>query len=417
MKDSGGRKMPNSITLFQEDVTRTILSLRKAIGIVVNKLPERIDSPHDVYQVLKLDKKLGWRIYKIIHEDDLFFAAQFVPGKHSFGRFIKSCKTMGVEKKYLDSALNAVEEFYDIIDIHSGDRQSMDMMLMASSRDCRYQPFNALRKQAYYAQSHLLGLQAETQLDAWFFGPSATPGMLDVAEIKGLFDIRRNRPGVKWVIDTPCFFTGTNHEEQFFTETIDSRSSCNLMEQVPFLEKYCSDPLPELNAVTSQGCGPVSELANGPVGNTNLIDTVTGTVSRGIFPLKPDETEKHHEVSVKIYTPVQNLVLDLFFHETMAETMAGNPSAKMLFDYYNRGGALFYRSDRDHIPMEVKPMMIGTGTGCAYTQLIPAYSEMLADVFQCLRWDPDEFVVYRTRVEFPVVPSSLYYTDALVKQD
>ncbi|MCK5841852.1 MAG: hypothetical protein KAH31_06780, partial [Candidatus Sabulitectum sp.] len=115
-------------------MTRTILELRKAIGIVISKLPERIDSPHDVYQVLGLDKKLGWRIYKIIHEDDLYFAAQFVPGKHSFGRFIKSCKSKGVEKKFLDKALTAVEEFYEIIEIHSGDRQSMDMMLMASSR-------------------------------------------------------------------------------------------------------------------------------------------------------------------------------------------------------------------------------------------------------------------------------------------
>ncbi len=409
--------MADSMTLFQEDVTRTILGLRKAIGIVVSRLPERIDSPHDVYQVLGLDKKLGWRIYKIIHEDDLFFAAQFVPGKHSFGRFIKSCRGKGVEKKYLEDALTAVEEFYEIIDKHSGDRQSMDMMLMASSRDGRDQAFNTLRKQAWYAQSHLLGLQAETQLDAWFFGPSATDGMLDVAEVKGLFDIRRNRPGVKWVIDTPCFFTGDAHDEQFFTETISGGSgpACNLMERVPFLEKYCSDPLPELKAVTSHSCGPVYELAEGPVGNTNLIDTVTGTVSRGIFPVKPHDNETHHEISVKIYTPVQNLVLDLFFHETMAETMAGNPKARMLFDYYTRGGALVYRSERDTVPMNIKPLMIGSGIGCAYTPHIPAYSEMLSDVFQCLRWDPDEFVVYRTRVEFPVLPSSLYYTDDIVR--
>ncbi len=408
--------MTNINTRFQEDVTRTILELRKAIGIVISKLPERIDSPHDVYQVLGLDKKLGWRIYKIIHEDDLFFAAQFVPGKHSFGRFIRSCKAKGVEKNFLTDTLAAVENFYEIIDVHSGDRQSMDMMLMASSRDGKEQAYNTLRKQAYYAQSHLLGLQAETQLDAWFFGPSSSPGMLDVAEVKGLFDIRRNRPGVKWVIDTPCFFTGKEHDEQFFTDSIDPGITCNLMEKVPFLERYCSDPLPLLKTVTSQSCGPVYELEDGPVGNTNLIDTVTGTVSRGIFPIKPEEGEEHHEVSARIYTPVQNLVLDLFFHETMAETMAGNPSVKMLFDYYSHGGALAYRSDRDHIPMNIKPMMIGTGTSCAYTPLVPRYSEMLADVFQCLRWDPDEFLVYRTRVEFPVVPSSLYYTDEMVRK-
>ncbi len=403
-----------AIARFQEDVTRTILGLRKAIGLVINQLPQRIENPHDVYQVLGLDKKLGWRIYKIIHEDDLFFAAQFVPGKHSFGRFIKSCKNRGVTGNFLQDALNAVEEFYEIIDIHSGDRQSMDMMLMANSRDGKEQAYNSLRKQAYYAQSHLLGLQAETQLDAWIFGPSKQPGMLDVAEVKGLFDIRRNRPGVKWVIDTPCFFSGKEHEEQIFTDSIDPGITCNLLERVPFLEEYCSDPLPMLKTITSHNCGPVYELEDGPVGNTNLIDTVTGTVSRGIFPVKPELGEDHHEVSVKVYTPVQNLVLDLFIHETMAETMAGNPSAKLLFDYYNHGGALAYRSDRDEAPMVIKPMMIGTGTNSAYMPLLPRYSEMLADVFRCLRWDPDEFVVYRTRVEFPIVPSSLYYSDSMV---
>ncbi|PIE51401.1 hypothetical protein CSA37_11785 [Candidatus Fermentibacteria bacterium] len=407
--------MSSSITRFQEDVTRTILELRKAIKIIINCLPEKVESPHDVYQVLGLDKKLGWRMYKIVNEEDLFFAAQFVPGRHSFGRFIKSCKSKGVAKGYLQNAVRAVEYFYEIIDIHSGDRHSMDMMLMASSRDGRDQAMNTLRKQSYYAQSHLLGLQAETQLDAWFFGPSAETGMLDVAEVKGLFAIRRNRPGVKWVIDTPCFFAGKTHEEQFFTETIESGSHCNLMERVPFLEKYCSDPLPALKAVTSQNCGPVYELGDGPVGNTSLIDTVTGTVSRGIFPVSPDEGETCHEVSVRLYTPVQNLILDLFFHETMVDTMAGNPSAKMLFDYYSHGGALAYRSDRDIVPMNIKPLMIGSGTGCGYTPLVPCYTEMIADVFRSLRWDPDEFVLYRTSVGFPVVPSTLYYVDKLVR--
>jgi ribosomal protein S18 acetylase RimI-like enzyme len=392
---------------FEEDVRKTVLEVKRRIGALMDALPAYIENPHDVYQVLNLDKKLGWRIFRIVHEDDIFFAAQFIPGKHSFGRFLKSCRGKGVPQELLDDAMKAVEEFYGLVEVHSGDRQSLDLMLMTSSDNGRLQAFKTLQKSLYQSQSHMLGLQAETQLNTWIFGPG-DDGAFSIAILKGLYKLRRNRRSTRWIVHSECLSAPTG--EPLPAEPVDPRAGADLEKHAPFILNYCSDPLPEVKAITRGACGPTYELVEGPVGNTTLLNSITGTVTRNVFrtaDIPPGDDI--HEVFISVYTPVQNLVFDQFVHESLP--LAQEPRVEVLGDFNGRGGPLSRRFRCDRLPVETSISIRGNGLDGTYTPLAPDYGDMLGEVFGNLGWDPDEFHLYRVRQELPVVPSTVFMLD------
>jgi hypothetical protein len=392
---------------FEDDVRKTVLEVKRRIGALMDALPAYIENPHDVYQVLNLDKKLGWRIFRIVHEDDIFFAAQFIPGKQSFGRFLKSCRSKGVPQELLDEAMRAVEEFYGLVDVHSGDRQSLDLMLMTSSLSGRQQAYRTLQKNLYQNQSHLLGLQADTQLNTWIFGPGENEAF-SIAIIKGLYKIRRNRRSTRWIVHSECLSTATG--EPLPAEPIDPGVGADLEKSVPFLLNYCSDPLPEVKAITRSACGPTYELVEGPVGNTTLMNSVTGSVTRNVFRLQDiPPNDRTHEVFISVYTPVQNLVFDQFVHESLP--LAQEPRVEVMGDFNGRGGPLARRFRCDRLPVETTISLRGNGLDGTYTPHVSDYTEMLGEVFRNLGWDPDEFFLYRVRQDLPVVPSTFFMLD------
>lgn len=399
MNDSGG--------CFESDVKKTVLEVKRRLGALMDALPAYIENPHDVYQVLNLDKKLGWRMFRIVHEDDIFFAAQFIPGRHSFSRFMKSCRAKGVSQDLIEGAMKAVEDFYGLVEVHSGDRQSLDLMLLTSSLNGRQQAFKTLQKNLYQNQSHLLGLQAETQLNTWIFGPGDTDAF-DIAIIKGLYKIRRNRRSTRWIVNSECL--NAPNGQPLPAEPLDPEAGTDLDSSVPFLVRYCSDPLPEVKAITRSACGPTYELVEGPVGNTTLMDSVTGTVTRNVFRLRDiPSNDRSHEVFISVCTPVQNLVFDQFVHESLH--LAQEPRVEVMGDFNGRGGPLARRFRCDRLPVETSISIRGNGLDGTYTPLVPDYGRMLAEVFENLGWAPEEFCLYRIRQELPVVPSTFFMLD------
>lgn len=52
-------------------------------------------------------------------------------------------------------------------------------------------------------------------------------------------------------------------------------------------------------------------------------------------------------------------------------------------------------------------MYLGKGPSVMHTPDVPRYAEMIQYAFDRLGWDEARFDVYRCRVEYPVMPSSV----------
>jgi hypothetical protein len=190
---------------FGEDIKSTVSLMKNVLGDILHSLDISVDNPRDVYKKLNIDKKLGWKIYNVVCEDDPFLAAQFVPGKAACRNFMKLCKKMGTSKKLLKRAREACLAFDSMVEKHADSRREFDLMLLSCSDKGKSKAYLSQQKEAFTAYSHLLGVQASTQLCAWVFSPSEDGEYHDIASIRGFIDFRRNRPNVPWLLEWAYF--------------------------------------------------------------------------------------------------------------------------------------------------------------------------------------------------------------------
>ncbi len=236
----------DNMLCFGEDIEPVITQMKNTLGNILYLLEVSLDSPRDVYKKLKIDKKLGWKIYNVACEEDPFLAAQFVPGAAACSNLIKSFRKLGTPEDYLVKAKEACRKFDLPVEKHAGSRREFDLMLLSCSEKGRFKAFMFQQKAAFTAYSRLLGLQAGTQLCTWFFSPSEKGNDHDVATIRGYIDFRRNRPNAPWLLEW-AYFTDDNDVPKNFVKVEPLEKAPdgrNCPAEVPFYHSFCSEPCP-----------------------------------------------------------------------------------------------------------------------------------------------------------------------------
>jgi hypothetical protein len=99
----------DAILCFGEDIEPVITQMKNALGDILYSLEVSLDNPRDVYKKLKIDKKLGWKIYNVACEEDPFLAAQFVPGVAACNNLIKSFRKLGTPEHFLVKYISLFE--------------------------------------------------------------------------------------------------------------------------------------------------------------------------------------------------------------------------------------------------------------------------------------------------------------------
>ncbi|MCK5785285.1 MAG: hypothetical protein KAH54_01860, partial [Candidatus Sabulitectum sp.] len=230
-----------------------MILIRNALGDILYSLNVSLDNPKDVYKILKIDKKLGWKIYNVMCEVDPFISAQYVPGKAACMSFIKRCKKLGTREELLRRVEEVCGQFNMMVEKHSDSRNGFNLMMLSFSEKGRSKAYQSQQKAAFTALSHLLGVHADTQLATWILSPSDSKAgndepSVDIANITGFVDFQRNRPNVPWLLEWAFFssddkYTGT----QIKTLPLENeeRDRENPM-KVPFYYSFCSEPLPRV---------------------------------------------------------------------------------------------------------------------------------------------------------------------------
>ena len=394
---------------FGEDINPVITLMKNALGDILYSLDISLDNPKDVYKKLKIDKKLGWKIYNVACEVDPFIAAQFVPGKAACTSFMKSCRKQGTPKKLLQKAKEACQQFDLLVEKHADSRREFDLMLLSCSDKGRSKAYLSQQKAAFTAYSHLLGAQASTQLCTWIFSPSADGEYHDIASIRGFIDFRRNRPNVPWLLEWAYFTDDDNVPKSMIkVEPIEKRDpdQSNPM-GVPFYYSFCSEPLP--NVVSSRkraGC-TVHELEEAPIGNTESITCITAQITRDVFKSYRTREDRFREVVVRARTPVERLVFDQIVHIDLIGPLEPELFIFGEFTGYDWAMSAEFRNPHSCLPMNVSIHKLGMGIKATYTPYIQWYPDMVEDVFNRLQWDPSKFRTYRVVIDYPIIPSTV----------
>jgi hypothetical protein len=404
---------------FGEDIKSTVSLMKATLGEILHGLDISVDNPRDVYKKLNIDKKLGWKIYNVVCEEDPFLAAQFVPGKAACRNFMKLCRKLGTSKRLLKKARDACQAFDDMVEKHADSRKEFDLMLLSCSDKGKSKAFLSQQKAAFTAYSHLLGVQASTQLCAWVFSPSEDGEYHDIASIRGFIDFRRNRPHVPWLLEW-AYFTDDDDVPKSLVEVRPLEESPDASEdplQVPFYHSFCSKPLPNVVSSRKREGRVVHELEEAPIGNTESMTCITAQVARNVFKSYRTREDRYREILVRSRTPVERLVFDQIVHRDLIGPMEPELFIFGEFTGYDWAKSAEFRNPNSCLPIEASIQKLGFGTRAVYTPYIPWYTEMMDDVFARLQWEPEMFRTFRVVIDYPVIPSTVNMRSLLPEKD
>lgn len=397
-------KAPNTAAIgtFEADVSDVLTRMRSALAEVLAAVPDEIGRGIDLHRKLQIDRKLSWKVFKVANSADPVAAGPHVPSRASMRAFFRAARKRGVPKTLVESASRVAADFEDVVTRHAGDRATFDSMVSALAPDESTEQIDlANRRLAFRAQRHVYGVQARTKLKLVMLNASAAQDMIDVARAEGYISMRRLRDAAPMHVSSSGLANDDGTDRQMNREPIDTLGASHGM---ALLQDFCSRPLPRFRAVSAGGNTLRGELVNSGVGIRAASTCIEGHITRAAVPRYRDAANHTALFVAATYSPCEVLVMDLLVHEDIYGPLT--PSV----DVEDRrfGTPLSMAPAPEMIlPSRFSVTHLGKGPSVLHTADVPRYAELGRYVFDRLGWEGDRFDVYRCRIEYPVVPSSI----------
>ncbi len=389
---------------FEQQATSVLARMGSALAEVVTAVAGEIGTAVELERALGLDKKLSWRILKISRTTKPLSIGGHVPGSASIKKFIRAAARCGASPTMIESVEAVYEDFEQLVKTHAGDRNSFDSLVSAFDREAAEQMGLQQRRAAFRAQSHILGIQAATQMHCSILHPGASLEKDDLVSIRGIVGLSQTRRHRTWIISRSM--VGDVDESRQYSDStrqpLDPAGEAT--HGVALLRGFCSEPLPEIHTFMTELGHTNTELLLDAVGKDSSVTCILGDVWRNTIGHYQDAHNQHNQALVKVRTPVEVLIHDVLVYEGMFGRI--KPDVIVLSDHHDTSGSLVGR-EGDWLEMGVSVTYLGQGPTVLYTPNVPRYAEMVQYAFDRLGWDGEKFDVYRCRVEYPVMPSSV----------
>jgi len=400
------RRKPAS---FEQAALDVLQDVRSAFAELIVQIPRPISKAFDLQKALDVDPKLASRVFRVAHADDPLRVGTDVPSRVSIERIFKAAAKEGVPAKVIQRASIAYEQFERLVADHAGDRESFASMVSAlsavqgedSSIDAQQ------RKAAYLANSHILGVQARTRLNCFIHKPAYVGRKGEVVGLRGLIDLR-------WLRTSHAPFTISRSDVRDSRGDVDKRYEVRKREPldpdepedhgVALLREFCSRPLPKIETVRMSNGMMNTQIVSKHVGKASLTTCIIGEILRDFPECDFTDPDDHFDQSVLVRTPCEVLIQDVLLHEGPHGEL--KPQVRVLSDHQCTDGTILGR-DSDMLPLTATVKYLGKGPEVMHTRDVPRYADMVQYAMDRLGWDGSKFEVYRCRIEYPVMPSTV----------
>ena len=388
---------------FYEDVGRTLTRLRSDLSEVIAAIPDVVRKGADLHRALHIDRTLSWKVFKIASAVDPVAAGPHVPSRGNLRSFLRAAAKQGVPERLIEAASNSADEFEKMVTRHAGDRPTFDSMVSALGSEETAEQLNLVhRRQAFRAQRHILGVHAETHLKFVAMQPSDDPMWLDGVRVEGFVGLRQLRDNAPLIIS----YSGTRNDDGSVVEVKrEPLESVSEPHGVALLRDFCSKPLPELRAVQAQAGIVVGEIVSRDIGKCAAVTCMEGHLARKPVQRYSTEGNRKGGSAIAVRTPVEVAILDLLLHEDTY-----GPIEPSVFVHAEHAGEMPWDGlihGRHRLPTHHSVVYLGKGPTALHTPDIPRHAEMARHVFKRVGWEAERFDVYRCRIEYPVMPSSI----------
>jgi hypothetical protein len=388
---------------FIEDAKGVLQQVRSSLYALVDAVGADASQPQEMARRFSLDKTLTWKIARVVGSEDTWSAATHIPGRAGIRNFLEALEKAGAPRQHAESVRQAMDRFEALIERHSGDRDTFEIMLGGVSDQLARKQGEAFRKMAYLGNSAIWGVQARVQFSMHLMCPSPKAAdLLDYAVVCGLMDFRRLRHDVPWAVSSQMSYSDSGQSRQ--GPSIVPMDPDVRPPKPPLLREFCSHPVPELRAVHTANNTTRFEFTEGPVGYTASSTCTMGWIMPGTASRYRTAEDRYGEATCTANTPVETLYHDVYVHRDL------NFSFPKLLIYSRMPGGPAYPHDGSHGQLPVAEEITDLGSPPdTMVPGLPRYGQMIAYATERLGHSVREFRGFRFRLRYPPVPSLVLY--------
>jgi hypothetical protein len=379
--------------------------LRTALAEVVAGVPGRVAKPTDLQRALRVDLNLCCKVLKAVSAPGVLPVGLHLPGVLALRSFLKAARKAGVDDAVVDAAVDATEAFNDLVTAHADDRTTFDSMVasLVVSEDAAQVDFQHRRATAR-GQAHLFGMQARALIKCLLVQPSADdPAQLDLANLTGFVSLRLWRPARSPIVLTPAYTTNDDAAATRPVRREPLDPDADGAGGATLLPEFCEGPGVQLREVPASPGRVLGELVGVGIGNKAAVTCVEGHLNRAAVPRYRDDANRIGGHLAEIRVPCDALFLDLLVRDDTFGPL--RPTVNMCADHLAEsrapGASPWQRLAYESVEH------LGKGASVLYTPDYARYPELARHAFDRLGWDAERFDVYRCRIEYPVLPSTV----------
>ncbi len=383
----------------------TIEAVSQARGIYARIIEQKCPESKAVTSVAKafgVHRKLAWQLVKTAYAPDPFVAAQHMPSAKGVEVWLQASAQRGVDAGLLEALRAAQSRFQDLVSKHAASKTEFDMLIESTRSGSNLAIEERWRQQAFEGNAFTWGARCKVLLGICILMPSDDrEHHFHAAQVRGLMRFRQTRPNVRWVVSqSVAVDDDVQHEQAMQRAAIDPASAAE-HNGVPVLPGFCSHPMPPLERSVTHDGMVQDEFLSSDVGLLGERTLVTGEILRNIAPVHATPQDKVAHFGSAVRTPAEMLHFDVFVRQGLFGEVD-----RELRVFSDIASPIAFR-DADALRVSDEIQRLGRGLAMTHAPDLPGYQDLAADVFDRLGADPDAYELFRVRMAYPPVPTTV----------
>lgn len=387
---------------FQRDAVEAVSLVRDRFARIIElKCPgsKAVTSLADAFDI---HRKLAWQLSKVAYSEDPFAAARHMPPARSLDAWLVAAARKGVPADLIESAREAGARFEALAETHASSRAEFEMLLESCAAGSDEGADARWRQQSFLGNSYTWGAHCRTLMAFCVLMPSDDRDMhFHAVQVRGLIGFRQTRPGVRWIVNQSAVVDDQARAAGGLERVPLDPEGARSQAGVPVLPAFCSEPMPRLERRRTPDGLIHDEFASGAVGLSGERTLVTGEVIRNIGPVHATEQDRVAHFGTAVRTPAEVLQFDLFVRRGLFGSVQREPRV-----FSDLASSVSF-DDVDALGTSARVARLGTGLGLAHSADIPGYTDLCASVCERVRIDPNDYELFRVRLEYPPIPATV----------
>ncbi len=395
---------------FQRDVYESTSLIRDRFSKIIEAKCPGCRAVSSLADAFAIHRKLAWQVGKVAYAEDPFTAARHMPSARGIESWFAAAHDKGVAAELIESAREAWALFEALSERHAANQAEFEMLLESCSGEDDAATEIRWRQQAFLGNSFTWGARCRTLLALTVLMPSEDADRhFHAVQVRGLLGYRQTRPGVRWIVNQSVVTDDNAATRDTLQRVPLDPDGAAAHAGVPVLPAFCSDPMPALERRRTPDGMLHDEFAPGPVGLSGERTLVTGEVIRNIGPVHATADDRVAHFGSAVRTPAETLHLDLL----VAEGLFGDVEREAVVFSDLASPVAF--GDEHELRTSARVARLGRGLGMSQTPDIPGYAGLCDAVCGFAGIDPGGYELFRIRLEFPPVPTTVMVRHPLLE--